>query len=73
VLVARGDVPGAIAVLQQLLEQNPGFEMSYITLARVYLGTGRTREGTQVLERLLQRNPQNPLALQMVQQLKAGR
>jgi predicted Zn-dependent protease len=47
--------------------------MSYVTLARVYLSTGRAREATQVLERLLQRNPRNPLALQMVQQLKAGR
>jgi hypothetical protein len=44
-----------------------------VTLAKIYLSTGRTREGTQVLERLLQKNPQNPLALQMVQQLKAGR
>jgi hypothetical protein len=44
-----------------------------VTLAKVYLGTGRTRDAEQVLERLLQREPQNALALSMLQQLKGGR
>jgi Tfp pilus assembly protein PilF len=73
VLVARGDVPGAISVLQRVIEQNPDFEMAYVTLARVYLSAGQAREGAAALERLLAKNPKNPLALQMVEQLRAGR
>ena len=46
VLMARGEVPAAVSVLQNLLEQNPDFEMAYVTLARVYLSTGRLREVT---------------------------
>jgi Flp pilus assembly protein TadD/peroxiredoxin len=73
VLGARGDAGGAIALLQRFLEKAPGFEPSYVTLAKVYLGAGRRREGMQVLELLLQRNPKNAAALGMLGQLKAGR
>jgi len=73
VLGARGDGPGAIALLQRFLEKEPTFEPSYVTLAKVYLGAGRKREGIQVLELLLQRNPKNPAALGMLAQLKAVR
>jgi predicted Zn-dependent protease len=51
------------------MQANPEFEMSYVTLSRIYLATGRRREGVQVLERLLQRNPSQPLALQMMREL----
>jgi predicted Zn-dependent protease len=60
-------------VLKRLLEQNPGFEMAYVTLAKVYLAAGRQREGTQVLELLLQRNPKHALGLQILRELKGGR
>ena len=30
------------------------------------------QEGTQVLERLLQRNPTHPIGLQLLQQIRAG-
>ena len=40
--------------------RRPGFEPAYVTLARIYLQTGRRREGIQVLELLLQRNPATP-------------
>jgi pentatricopeptide repeat protein len=45
--------------------------MTYVTLARIYLKAGQRREGIQVLERLLQRNPNHPLGLQLLQQLRA--
>jgi Tfp pilus assembly protein PilF len=72
VLMTHGDAETATSVLQGVLQVNPEFEMTYVTLAKIYLSTGRRREGTQVLERLLQRNPNNPLALQMVRQLRAA-
>ena len=69
---ARGDADGAMAVLQRLLEQNPGFEMTYVTLAGSTSTAGQRREGSQVLERLLQRNPKHPLGLQILRQLREG-
>ena len=71
-LGAAGDAEAAIAVLQRLLEEAPGFEPAYVTLARIYLQTGRRREGTQVLELLLQRNPRNPAGLEMLRQVRGG-
>jgi tetratricopeptide (TPR) repeat protein len=72
VLGATGDVDAAIAVIQRLLEQAPDFEAAYVTLARIYLQTGRRREGVQVLELLLQRNPTHPTGLAMLRELRAG-
>ena len=72
VLAARGDMDGAIAVLQRLLGENPGFEMAYVTLSRIYLKAGRRAEGVQTLERLLQRNPTSPLGLEMLRQVRGG-
>ena len=71
-LGARGDANGAITVLQRLLEQTPAFEPAYVTLARIYLQTGRKREGVQTLELLLRRNPRNPAGLEMLRQVRAG-
>jgi Flp pilus assembly protein TadD/peroxiredoxin len=70
VLMAREDVVGATSVLQGLLRDAPDFEMTYVTLAKIYASTDRKRDAVQVLERLLQRNPKNPLALQMVRELR---
>jgi hypothetical protein len=47
--------------------------MTYVTLSRLYLSTGRQREGVQALERLLQKNPNHPLAQEMMRDLRAGR
>ena len=44
-----------------------------MTLAKVYLGAGRRREGVQVLELLFQRNPKNAAGQGMLAQLKAAR
>jgi tetratricopeptide (TPR) repeat protein len=52
---------------------NPSFEPAYLTLAKLYLDMGRRREGLQTLERLLQRNPTHPVALQAVRQIGAAR
>jgi pentatricopeptide repeat protein len=46
--------------------------MTYVTLARIYLKAGQRREGIQVLERLLQRNPKNPLGLELLRQAQAA-
>ncbi len=56
----------------RLLQENPGFEMAYVTLSKIYLKAGRRAEGVQVLERLLQRNPTHPLGLQILRQLQVG-
>ena len=52
-------------------QTRPESEDTYITLAKVYLATDRPREGLQVLERLLQRNPTHPVALEIVRQVKS--
>ena len=72
VLGAQGDPEGAIAVLQRSLAESPAFEMTYVTLSRIYLRTGRRREAVQVLERLLQRSPNNALGLEILRQAQAG-
>ena len=72
VLAARGDVDGAVAALQRLLEESPGFEMAYVTLSKIYLKAGRQAEGVQTLERLLQRNPTHPLGLEILRQVRSG-
>jgi Flp pilus assembly protein TadD/peroxiredoxin len=70
VLAAKGDAPGATLVLQHLIEAAPEFEAAYVTLARIYLQAGRQRDAIQVLELLLQRNANNPQALEMLRQLR---
>ena len=70
VLVNRGQAEAATGLLASFIEQNPAFEGTYVTLARLHLAAGRTREGLAVLERLLQRNPTHPLALEMVRQFR---
>ena len=69
--VHRG--PEAVKLLQDSIQDDPAFEMSYVTLTKIYLEANRPREATQVLERLLQRNPKHPIGLQILQQLKGGK
>jgi predicted Zn-dependent protease len=61
-----------VALLLRSLEQTPAFEMSYVTLSRLYMQAGQRREAVQMLERLLQRNPKHPVALQILRQLGGG-
>ena len=44
-----------------------------MTLAKVYVSVGRTREGIAVLERLLQRNPTHLAALELLRKWKENR
>ncbi len=37
-----------------------------MTLAKIHFSAGRSREGIGVLERLLQRNPTHPVALELL-------
>ena len=41
-----------------------------MTLAKIHFSAGRSREGIAVLERLLQRNPTHPVALELLRQWK---
>jgi hypothetical protein len=41
-----------------------------VTLAKIHFNTDRPREGISVLERLLQRNPTHPVALELLKQAK---
>ncbi len=70
VLVTRGQPDDALRLLTVFLEKNPEFESTYITLAKIYLTTNRRREGLEILERLLQRNPTHPLALELARQAR---
>ena len=45
VLAARGETDEAVAVLQRLLQENPAFEMAYVTLCQA-LSQGRTARRT---------------------------
>jgi Tfp pilus assembly protein PilF/peroxiredoxin len=72
VLAARGDANGAVALLRKTLEAAPEFEMTYVTLGRLYLKAGQRAEAAQVVERLLQRNPRHPLALDLLRQLRSS-
>ena len=66
VLVARGDPEAAVRLLEGFLAADPGFENAYITLAKIHLAAQRRNEAQAVLQRLLQRNPSNPLAREIL-------
>ena len=68
--MARGRADEATRLLEGFIEKTPEFEGAYVTLAKIHLSADRTREGLAVLERLLQRNPTNPVALELVRQWK---
>ena len=70
VLVARGEPDVAVGLLRAFLERSPGDEGTYVTLAKIYLGTDRRREGLKVVEQLLQRNPTHPVALELARQFR---
>ena len=57
-------------LLLGVLETNPASESTYITLARVYLAADRRNEGLAIVDRLLQRNPNHPLALEIARQFR---
>ena len=52
------------------MKRTPEYEAGYITLAKVYYAVGRTKEAVGTLERLLQRSPQHPAALDLLRQFK---
>ena len=57
-------------LLQEFLEKNPASESTYLTLAKIYLASDRRREGLETIERLLQRNPTHPQALELKRQFQ---
>ena len=52
------------------MRKTPQFEGAYVTLAKIHFSAGRSREGIGVLERLLQRNPTHPVALELLKEWK---
>jgi len=70
VLVARGESDEAIALLEGFLSDNPESESAYITLAKVYLSLDRREDGLEILDRLLERVPGHPLALEIAAQFR---
>jgi hypothetical protein len=48
----------------------PKYEAAYVTLAKIHLSAGRSKEGIAVLERLLQVNPNHAGALELLRQWK---
>jgi Tfp pilus assembly protein PilF len=68
VLVARGDAEGAATLLAAFVQTHPEADGPYLTLAKIYLTTGRRAEGVATLERLLQRNPKHPQAQEILKQ-----
>ena len=70
VLVARGDSDAAVRLLEDFLARDPGFENGYITLAKIHLAAQRRKDAQAVLQRLLQRNPSNPLAREILDSIR---
>ena len=46
------------------------YEPAYVTLAKIHLSAGRSKEGVAALERLLQRNPNHAVAIELLRQWK---
>jgi uncharacterized protein HemY len=59
-------------VLERLKKENPAFEATYLTLARIHLSLGKRREAAAALEQLLQRNPTHPQALELMRELRSA-
>lgn len=70
VLGTSGRAADAIKLLQDSIQDDPAFEGSYLTLCKLHLAAENRRAATQVLERLLQRNPKNPAALALLHELQ---
>jgi Flp pilus assembly protein TadD/peroxiredoxin len=68
--VARGDSEGAVRLLNTFLETHPAADGLHITLAKIHLSEGRQAEGIAVLERVLQRDPKNLQALEILRAVR---
>ena len=68
--MSKGQTDAAVSLLESVLKQSPEYEAAYVTLAKIHFSAGRTKEGVAVLERLLQRNPKNSMALELLRQWK---
>ena len=57
-------------LLERCFNGRPEYEAAYVTLAKIHFSAGRPKEGIAVLERLLQRNPNHAVALELLRQWK---
>jgi tetratricopeptide (TPR) repeat protein len=62
-------LPKAIAEFQDCIRVAPEFDEAYLNMARVYVALGKRREAREVLHQLLERHPNHPMALKMVEEL----
>ena len=62
-------LPEAIAEFQDCIRVAPEFDEAYLNMARVYVALGKRREAREVLHQLLERHPNHPMALKMVEEL----
>ena len=57
-----GDVDGARAIYQQILEDDPGHTAASLNLASVYIDTGETQEAADLLQHVLAQDEDNGVA-----------
>jgi tetratricopeptide (TPR) repeat protein len=55
---------------QQCIRSNPDFDQAYMNLARLYLLLDDKAKARQVLEALLRRQPEHPMAQQALKMLQ---
>ena len=64
-----GKTNDAVAALQYGIRVAPDYDILYLNLARLYVGTGNRDRAKQVLQALLERMPQNLAGRKALQQL----
>jgi tetratricopeptide (TPR) repeat protein len=67
--VGAGQLNDAIAALRYGIEVAPGEESLYLNLASLYVSMDNRDAARQVIERLLERKPDSPLALRALREL----
>ena len=64
-----GDVQRALEIVRQGLEQRSNYVSGHIVLARCLLDRGEDEEAQQVLERVLELDPENVIALKVLSEI----
>jgi tetratricopeptide (TPR) repeat protein len=62
-------LPEATVAFQECIRVAPEFDEAYLNMARVYVALGKRSEAREILRQLLERHPNHPVALKMVEEL----
>jgi tetratricopeptide (TPR) repeat protein/thiol-disulfide isomerase/thioredoxin len=62
-------LPEAMAAFQDCIRVAPEFDEAYLNMARVYVALGKRQQAREILHQLLERHPNHPVALKMVEEL----